>query len=223
MSSRYCRWRSAAAAGQTEQQVVADFDADPRQPACRWARRSAHVDAAQPVARCRGRRRPSSRRRAAGSSRRLSRRVPEAPANGPCARGLNHHIDDPLRDDDDLFRALAVRAPFVPHRGPDGSLDLGSFPASRATVTSARFLPLICTGSVMVVSTSNSGSICGQASAETSVRGRARPSIPRPGAASSGGTGGPGCRRPRALPRRSRAPAPFSALPMASPSALANS
>ena len=40
---------------------------------------------------------------------------------------------------------------------------ISAFPASRATVTSARFLPLIWTGKVMVFSTSKSGSTCGQA------------------------------------------------------------
>ena len=38
---------------------------------------------------------------------------------------------------------------------------MSDFSASRATVTSARFLPLICTGKVMVLSTSNSGSTVG--------------------------------------------------------------
>ena len=44
---------------------------------------------------------------------------------------------------------------------------ISALTASRETVTSARFLPLICTGSVMVFSTSRAASTCGQAASAT--------------------------------------------------------
>src|SRR5512146_3302840 len=37
-------------------------------------------------------------------------------------RGSNHHIDDPLRDDNDLFRALAVQHPLYLIERQNGSL-----------------------------------------------------------------------------------------------------
>src|SRR5664279_3604856 len=36
-----------------------------------------------------------------------------------------HHIHDPLRDDDDLFRALAVQGPYYRIEGQNGSLNIG--------------------------------------------------------------------------------------------------
>src|ERR1041385_2443903 len=40
-------------------------------------------------------------------------------------RGLGHHIHHPLRDDDDLFRAIAVKRPLYRIQGQHGSFDLG--------------------------------------------------------------------------------------------------
>src|SRR5262245_23696456 len=40
--------------------------------------------------------------------------------------GSSHHIDDPLRDDNDLFRAFAVQGPLYRIKRQHGSLNLGS-------------------------------------------------------------------------------------------------
>src|SRR3954466_8288868 len=65
-----------------------------------------------------------------------SKQPPSRPANANAVakaakretvgRGLGHHIHDPLRYDDDLFRALAVEGPLYCIQGQDSSLDLGA-------------------------------------------------------------------------------------------------
>ena len=79
------------------------------------------------------------------------------------------------------------------------------FAASRATVTSARFLPLTCTGRVIGVLDQQRGARpAARAPRRPGSCGRAPPSIPRPDAASSARTAAPGFRQPRAWPRRGR-------------------
>ena len=67
------------------------------------------------------------------------------------------------------FFGLLPSSAFITASSARTAASISAFPASRATVTSARFLPLICTGKVMVFSTKSSGSSWGQASAETRV------------------------------------------------------
>src|SRR5579862_3139746 len=64
-----------------------------------------------------------------------SKQPPNTPANANAVargakretvrRGLGHHIHDPLRYDDDLFRAFAVEGTLYRIQGQDSSLDLG--------------------------------------------------------------------------------------------------
>ena len=132
-----------------------------------------------------------------------------------------------LRHDDHLLRRLAVERPFYRIERQNGSLDLGIRRRRGATVTSARFLPLICTGSVSVSSTSRSRSTVRPGRfRDQRRRGRARPSIPRRGAASSGGTVARECQPLRASAQRKSAAVPASPpidSPIAARSALANS
>src|SRR5229473_1062852 len=70
-----------------------------------------------------------------------SKQPPSRPANAKAVargakretveRGLGHHIHDPLRHDDDLFRALAVEGSLYRIQGQDSSLDLGAFGVAR--------------------------------------------------------------------------------------------
>ena len=104
-----------------------------------------------------------------------------------------------------FFGLLAVERLFYRIERQNGSLNLG-FSSIAGTVTSARFLPLICTGRVMrVFDQQRRLQLAARPRSPPGSCGRARPSTPRPDAASSGGTAAPGCRRPRARPRRDRA------------------
>src|SRR3954469_2014017 len=70
-----------------------------------------------------------------------SKQPPSRPANASAVakgakretvrRGLGHHIHDPLRYDDDLFRALAVKGTLYRIQGEDSTLDLGGCGVAR--------------------------------------------------------------------------------------------
>ena len=55
------------------------------------------------------------------------------------------------------FFGLLPSSALLQHQGRERQPQYRPFVASRVTVTSARFLPLICTGRVMVFSTRRSG------------------------------------------------------------------
>ena len=149
----------------------------------------------------RGRGRPAGRRRASGDGRRAVKRLEaaggqpgagqgqpqrreSAPQGRPCPLGDDIH--DPLGDNNDLFGALPSSALFTAS-SVNTAASISAFSASRGTVTSARFLPLIWTGRVMVSSTSRCRlHLRPGLHRRPASCGRAPPSIPRPDAASSG-------------------------------------